>query len=82
LASVARYEEATDGDLVYAERAGSGWEGSIDLGEYGLWSAGIDRLPSGTLLVVGPIELTSNPGTIRRSDWRWRACMRSTRITA
>lgn len=56
-ALLARYEEATDGGLVYAERAGSGWEGSIDLGEYGLWSAGIDRLPSGTLLVVGPIEL-------------------------
>ena len=52
-----RYEEATDGGLVYAERAGSGWEGSIDLGEYGLWSSGIDRLPSGTLLVVGPIDL-------------------------
>ena len=56
-ALLARYEEATDGGLVYAERAGSGWEGSIDFGEYGLWSAGIDRLPSGTLLVVGPIEL-------------------------
>ena len=52
-----RYEEATDGGLVYAERAGNGWEGSIDLGEHGLWSPGIDRLPSGTLLVVGPIEL-------------------------
>lgn len=52
-----RYEEATDGGLVYAERAGNNWEGSIDLGEYGLWSSGIDRLPSGTLLVVGPIEL-------------------------
>lgn len=56
-ALLARYEEATDGGLVYAERAGNGWEGSIDLGEYGLWSPGIDRLPSGTLLVVGPIEL-------------------------
>ena len=56
-ALLARYEEATDGGLVYAERAGSDWEGSIDLGEYGLWSSGIDRLPSGTLLVVGPMEL-------------------------
>lgn len=52
-----RYEEATDGGLVYAERAGNGWDGSIDLGDYGLWSAGIERLPTGTLLVVGPIEL-------------------------
>lgn len=56
-ALLARYEEATDGGLVYAERAGNDWDGSIDLGEYGLWSPGIDRLPSGTLLVVGPIEL-------------------------
>jgi hypothetical protein len=51
------YEEATDGGLVYAERAGSAWEGSINLGEYGLWSPGIDRLPSGTLLVIGPLQL-------------------------
>ncbi len=56
-ALLARYEEATDGGLVYAERAANGWEGSIDLGEYGLWSSGIDRLPSGTLLVVGPLKL-------------------------
>ncbi|KAA1004851.1 hypothetical protein FVF58_30510 [Paraburkholderia panacisoli] len=51
------YENATDGALVYAERAGNQWEGSIDLGEYGLWSSGIDRLPSGTLLIVGPLKL-------------------------
>lgn len=56
-ALLARYEEATDGGLVYAERAGGARQGSIDLGEYGLWSSGIDRLPSGTLIVVGPIEL-------------------------
>lgn len=45
-----RYEEATDGELVYAEGAGSHWEGSIDLGEYGLSSGGLSRVPSGTLL--------------------------------
>ncbi len=56
-ALLARYEEATDGGLVYAERAANGWEGSIDLGEYGLWSSGINRLQSGTLLVVGPLQL-------------------------
>ncbi|WP_369937308.1 hypothetical protein [Xanthomonas tesorieronis] len=56
-ALLARYEDATDGGLVYAEEVAKGWDGSIDLGEYGLWSAGIDRLPSGTLLVVGPIKL-------------------------
>lgn len=51
------YEDATDGALVYAERAGNRWDGSIDLGEYGLWSSGLDRVPSGTLLIVGPLEL-------------------------
>lgn len=56
-ALLARYEEATDGGLVYAERAGGDWAGSIDLGDYGLWSPGIERLPSGTLFVVGPIQL-------------------------
>lgn len=54
-ALLARYEEATDGEIIYAERAGSHWTGSVDLGESGLWS--LDRVPSGTLVVVGPIEL-------------------------
>lgn len=52
-----RYEEATDGGLVYAEDAGKDWDGRIDLGEDGLWSSGIDRLASGTLIVVGPVNL-------------------------
>lgn len=56
-ALMAVYDEATDGHLVYAERAGSHWKGSIDLGEDGLWSSGMERLPSGTLLVVGPLDL-------------------------
>ncbi|MDP3226967.1 MAG: hypothetical protein Q8N13_03210 [Acidovorax sp.] len=56
-ALLASYDEATDGHLVYAERAGNHWQGSIDLGEDGLWSAGMERLPSGTLLVVGPVNL-------------------------
>ncbi len=56
------YEEATDGELVYAERAGNHWEGAIDLGDNGLWSNGLDRVASGTLLVLGPLELT-------QQDW-------------
>jgi hypothetical protein len=56
-ALLARYEEATDGELVYAERAGSHWAGSIDLGEDGLWSSGLPRVASGTLIVVGPVKL-------------------------
>ena len=31
-ALLARYEDATDGGLVYAEQAANGWQGSIDLG--------------------------------------------------
>lgn len=57
-----RYEEATDGELVYAERAGSHWAGSIDLGEDGLWSSGLPRVASGTLIVVGPVNLN-------QQDW-------------
>src|SRR5690606_22438861 len=54
-ALLAVYEEATDGEIIYAERAGGHWPGSVDLGDYGLWS--LQRVPSGTLIVVGPIEL-------------------------
>ncbi|PQA78400.1 hypothetical protein [Rhodoferax sp. TS-BS-61-7] len=57
LALLEQYEEATDGALLYAERAGNHFEGSIDLGEDGLWSSGLHRVPSGTLLVIGPIDL-------------------------
>ncbi len=55
-ALMARYEEATDGAVLYAERAGNDHAAAIDLGEHGLWSNGLDRVPSGTLLVLGPIE--------------------------
>lgn len=51
-----RYEEATDGAVVYAERAGASHPASIELGESGLWSNGLDRVASGTLIVLGPIE--------------------------
>jgi hypothetical protein len=56
-ALLARFEEASDGAVIYAERVGSHWDGSIDLGENGLWSNGLQRVPSGTLIVVGPIDL-------------------------
>lgn len=52
-----KYDEATDGALIYTERAGQNYPGSIDLGENGLWSNGLERVPAGTLIVVGPIEL-------------------------
>lgn len=56
-ALLAAYEEATDGALIYAESAGRHWKCAIDLGDDGLWSNGLDRVPSGTLLVIGPVEL-------------------------
>ncbi len=59
-AAVARYEAATEGAILYAEDAGSGSDSAIDLGEMGLFSGGMERLPSGTLVVVGPLELTQD----------------------
>lgn len=56
-ALLAAYDEATDGALVYAESAGSHWKTAIDLGEYGLYSSGMDSVPSGSLIVLGPLEL-------------------------
>jgi hypothetical protein len=52
-----RFAQESDGSLVYAERAGNHWDGSIDLGENGLYSTGLERVPSGTLIIVGPIDL-------------------------
>jgi hypothetical protein len=57
-AAIAKYEAATDGALLYAEGAGRSSDAAIDLGESGLFSRGMDRLPSGTLVVVGPLPLT------------------------
>lgn len=57
------YEDATDGAVVYAERAGSHWSSSIDLGDYGLWSSGLDRVPTGTLIIVGPLKLDQQSWT-------------------
>lgn len=75
-ALLARYEEATDGELVYAEAAGSHWEGSIDLGEYGLSSGGLSRVPSGTLLIVGPLELDQQSWQSSAEKIEW-ACLRA-----
>jgi hypothetical protein len=56
--AVARYEAATNGALLYAELACRSAKSVINLGEYGLFSQGMDRLPSGTLIVVGPLQLS------------------------
>ncbi|MDP3246429.1 MAG: glyoxalase superfamily protein [Polaromonas sp.] len=57
-AAIASYEAAAEGALLYAEDAGRSSDSGIDLGEHGLFSKGMDRLPSGTLVVVGPLPLT------------------------
>ncbi|MES2741673.1 MAG: glyoxalase superfamily protein [Pseudomonadota bacterium] len=56
-ALVEMYQEATDGAVFYAERAGWKHDAAISLGDDGLWSSGLDRVPSGTLIVLGPVEL-------------------------
>ncbi len=71
-----RYDEATDGELVYAESAASGWEGAIDLGDWGLSSKGLQRVPSGTLLVVGPLELNQGSWQQSAEKLEW-ACLRA-----
>lgn len=75
-ALIAQYEEATDGAVIYAERAGNHHDGAIDLGEYGLWSSGLDRVPSGTLFVLGPIELDQQSWS-GASDRVIMACLRA-----
>ena len=73
------YEDATDGALLDAERAGNGWSSAIDLGEYGIWSSGLDRVPSGTLLVIGPLELDQQSwdGTASRLETACRYALDS-----
>lgn len=70
------YEDATDGEVAYVEDAARGWEGGIYLGDDGLWSSGLDRVPSGTLLVIGPLELNQQawPLSGRRLEM---ACIRA-----
>lgn len=75
-ALLAKYSDASDGALVYAERAGSNWEGSIDLDEQGLWSYGLQRVPSGTLLVLGPLHLNQRSWDDCASRLRM-ACIRA-----
>lgn len=75
-ALLANYSDATDGAIVYAERAGEHWEGSIDLDEQGLWSYGLQRVPSGTLLVLGPLHLNQRSWDDCASRLRM-ACIRA-----
>lgn len=71
-----KYEDASDGAVVYAERAADDWDGSIDLGEYGLSSNGLNRVSSGTLIVVGPLHLNQQSWKECADKLGW-ACIRA-----
>ncbi|CDG83112.1 glyoxalase superfamily protein [Janthinobacterium agaricidamnosum] len=75
-ALVERYQEATDGAVFYAERAGMEHDAAINLGDDGLWSGGLERVPSGTLVVLGPIELDQQSWR-EASDRVEMACIRA-----
>lgn len=68
------YDMETDGAPIYAERAGDTFDSSIDLGEQGLWSQGLGRVPSGTLIVIGPIEMTQEEWE-RNAERLQQACL-------
>lgn len=56
-AAIRRYQAATDSALTYTEGLGADSGSAINLGDSGLFSPGLSRLPSGTLLVLGPLLL-------------------------
>jgi hypothetical protein len=70
------YQEATDGSVFYAERAGTKHDAAINLGDDGLWSSGLERVPSGTLIVLGPVELDQQSWR-EASDRVETACIRA-----
>jgi hypothetical protein len=75
-ALVEQYQEATDGAVFYAERAGTKHDAAINLGDDGLWSSGLERIPSGTLIVLGPVELDQQSWS-EASDRVEMACIRA-----
>jgi hypothetical protein len=75
-ALVELYQEATDGAVFYAERAGTKHDAAINLGDDGLWSSGLERVPSGTLIVLGPVELDQQSWS-EASDRVEMACIRA-----
>jgi hypothetical protein len=75
-ALILQYQEATDGEVFYAERAGTKHDAAIDLGDNGLWSNGLERVPSGTLLVLGPVDLDQQSWS-EASERVEMACLRA-----
>lgn len=75
-ALIGQYQEATDGGVFYAEQSGAKHDAAIDLGDNGLWSSGLERVPSGTLIVLGPVELDQQ-SWVQASSRLEMACLRA-----
>lgn len=56
-AAIARYADAAHEAIFYTEGIGFEADGAIELGEAGIYSRGLQRIASGTLVVVGPMDL-------------------------
>lgn len=54
---IVRHRVDSDGALIYGAHFVSDQECCISIGEDGIYSKGVERLPSGTLLVLGPLPL-------------------------
>ena len=57
-AAIARFEVAYPNTIMYAEDPEFHGDGVVALGEDGIFSAGMERVPPGTLFVLGPLVLT------------------------
>ncbi len=57
LKAIGLYETATAGGLFYTEGLGYELDGAIDVGDVGIYSNGLRRVASGTLVVAGPLDL-------------------------
>lgn len=58
--AIERYLDASDESLFYTEGVGEDSEGAINIGDEGLYSPGMARLSTGTLIVVGLLEISQN----------------------
>lgn len=72
-----RYDQASDGSLAFAEAtADMQGENVIELGEFGLSSTGLSKVPSGTLLVIGPLRLNEEDWEDSAGRLEW-GCLRA-----
>ncbi|GFE87810.1 hypothetical protein [Steroidobacter agaridevorans] len=57
-AVIERYEREAPGEMMYCEAAGESAQTSIALGERGIFSNGLRRAPNGSLIILGPMDMT------------------------